>query len=173
MLATRELRGKVIEAFREAHLGKRLARIEGAGTDLCGELDILERREIGHEVVELEHETDVGAAVLDELALARLADVAAVDEYAARGRGIHAAEDVERGGLARTRGSEDDGQLAALDRETRPVERMDARTALAIGLDDVLEFDISHVPFPIWSDSLYCYPTVTSNGTPQRTLILF
>jgi len=50
------------------------------------------------------------------------------------------------------------GELAALDRKARAVERVDAGIALAVCLDDVFEFDISHRLIPIWSDNSLVLP---------------
>ena len=71
---------------------------------------------------------------------------------------IHAAQNVERRGLAGTRSTQNDGELAALDRKTRAVECVNAGVALAVCLDDVFEFDISHRSVPIWSDNSLVLP---------------
>ena len=132
--------------------------IERIGANLCRELDVFERRQVGDQIVELEDKADVGAAVFHELRLVSGAHIAPVHRYGAGGRRIHAAQNVERRGLAGTRSTQNDGELAALDRKARAVERVDAGIALAICFDDVFEFDIGHRLIPIWSDNSLVLP---------------
>ena len=112
--------GKLFQAVGEPHLGQGLCRVERARTDLARELDVLECGEVGDEVVELKDEAHVGAPVLNELGLAGMRDVAPIDPDGAGSEGVHAAEDVERGGLARARCAEDDGELAASTSKLAP-----------------------------------------------------
>ena len=113
-------------ALAQANLAKRLFGIERIGANLRRELDVFERRQVGDQIVELEDKADVGAAVLHELRLVGSAHVTPVHRHGAGGRRIHAAQNVERRGLAGTRSTQNDGELAALDRKACAVERMNA-----------------------------------------------
>ena len=158
LLAARKLRGEVGEALTQANLAKRLLGIERIGADLRRELDVFERRQVGDQIVELEDKADVGAAVFHELLLVSRTHVAPVHRYGAGGYRVHTAQDVERRGLAGTRGAQDNGELTALNGKARAVERMDTGVALAVCFDDVFEFDISHRLIPIWSDNSLVLP---------------
>ena len=96
LLAARKLRRKVSEAVAQANLMKRLLGIERIGANLCRELDVFERRQVGDQIVELEDKADVGASVFHELRLVSRAHVAPVHRHGAGSRRIHAAQDVER-----------------------------------------------------------------------------
>ena len=73
-----------------------------------------------------------------------MADVAPVNGDGTRGRGIHAAQDVERRGLACARSAQDNGKLAALDGKACAVKRMNLGLTRAVSLDDVGKLDICH-----------------------------
>src|SRR3546814_5896827 len=75
-----------------------------------------------HQVVELEHEADVVAAPLRQLAGAHAVDARAVDlDLAAAGR-VQAADQVEQGGLARTRGTHPRDEVALVRSEEHTSE---------------------------------------------------
>ena len=132
--------------------------IERIGANLRRKLDIFERRQVGDQIVELEDKADVGTAVFHELRLVGGAHVAPVHRHSAGGYRIHATQDVERRSLAGTRGAQNDGELATLDRKARAVECVNAGVALAVCFDDVFEFDIGHRSVPIWSDNSLVLP---------------
>ena len=67
--------------------------------------------------------------------------LAAVEEVAARGRAIEAAEDVHQRRLARARGAHDGDELAPLDDERHVVERVHLDVAEPVDLADVVEQD--------------------------------
>ena len=158
LLAARKLRRKVGEAFTQADLAKRLFGIERIGADLRREFDVLKRRQVRDQIVELKDKADIGATVFHKLCLVGGAHIAPVHRHSAGGRRVHTAQDVERRGLAGTRSTQNDGELAALDRKARAVERMNAGVALAVCFDDVFEFDIGHRSVPIWSDNSLVLP---------------
>lgn len=112
--------------------------------DLRREFDVLERREIGDQIVELENEADVVAAVGDQVVVVEVGDVTAAHHHGAARRGVHAAQNVERGRLARARLAQDHAQLAFVSGEARAVERADRRIPSRIFLDDAIELDVCH-----------------------------
>ena len=69
LLAAGKLRREVVQAVPQPHLPKHRGRIERLLANLAGQLHVLKRGEVLHEVVELEHEADVIAAVVRELFL--------------------------------------------------------------------------------------------------------
>src|SRR3546814_18034074 len=98
-------------------------RISDWSSDVCSS-DLL-RGEHRHQVVELEHEADVVAAPLRELPGAHLIDARAVDfDLAAAGR-VQAADQVEQGGLARTRGTHQRDEVALVDVPVQAVQHGD------------------------------------------------
>ena len=132
--------------------------IERIGADLRREFDVLKRRQVRDQIVELKDKADVSATVFHKLSLVGRAHVTPVHRHGARSCRVHAAQNVEGRGLAGTRSTQNDGELAALDRKARAVERVDAGIALAVCLDDVFEFDIGHRLIPIWSDNSLVLP---------------
>src|SRR3546814_8914276 len=86
------------------------------------------------QVVELEHEADVLAAPLRQLAGAHAVDARAVDlDLAAAGR-VQAADQVEQGGLARTRGTHQRDEVALVDVQVQAVQHGDLLRAALVGL---------------------------------------
>src|SRR5690606_24131757 len=101
LLAAGELGGAVVLALGETDEGEGLGGGEGVGGDLGDEGDVLARGEGGDEVVELEDEADVGAAVGGERGVVVAGEVVVEEADGAGGGDVEAAEDVEQGGLAR------------------------------------------------------------------------
>ena len=101
---------------------------------ICAASSTFQRGEVGNQVVELEDKADVGAAVRDKLPFVCMADIAPVNGDGTRGRGIHAAQDVERRGLACARSAQDNGKLAALDGKACAVKRMNLGLTRAVSL---------------------------------------
>ena len=61
------------------------------------------RREHGHQIVKLENETDVARAPRGEGAVGQLINSFSGDDHRAFGRPVKAADQIQQGGLARTR----------------------------------------------------------------------
>ena len=78
LLAAGKLRREVVHAMRKAHLRKHLRRIKRIRADLAGKLNVLERRKVLNQVIELEHEADIQTAVLRELTFGESADLAPI-----------------------------------------------------------------------------------------------
>ena len=144
LLSARKLGGEVCHAVLEADLGERLGGIERVRAHLRRKLDVFKGGEVGHQVVELEDEADVGAAVFNKVRLACMGNVASVHHQLAGGRGIHASQDVEGSGLAGAGSAQDDRKLAALYLKRGPIECMDEGLARTVCLYDVAEFYIGH-----------------------------
>ena len=130
--------------MRKAHFGEHLGGIKGISADLACELDVLERRQVLHEVVKLEHEADVVTAVIRELLLVERAHLAPVEHNRARRAGIHAAEHVQKRGLTRARWTNYDDELAFLDGERHTVDGGDLNFAHLIDFADIAELDKRH-----------------------------
>ena len=71
LLAARELRGKVVEPMVEADHPEGLLRRHRVLDDLGDERHVLARRQARDQVVELEHEADVRAAIFGQLRVVR------------------------------------------------------------------------------------------------------
>ncbi len=101
---------------REQLLGARAGRSSrGPLLQQHDELDVLLRRQHGDQVVGLEDEADVMEPEADELGRLMAADVLAGHLDAPGRRGCRARRQVEQRGLARTRGTDDRGELGFLD----------------------------------------------------------
>src|SRR5690606_16706124 len=90
--------------------------------DLGDELDVLERSEAGHEIVELEDEADVIATIAGQLILARAGQQMIEETHFARSGDIETADKVEESRFARPRGAEDDDKLAGSRRKIDGIE---------------------------------------------------
>ncbi len=139
LFTPRELGGEAHEPFAQPDLFEYLPRVEGVFANFYGELDVFKCREVGHEVIELEDEADVVAAVLGETLPVEGGYVAAVEKYLAGGGAIHAAEEIEEGGLARARGAEHDDEFPLFEGEGDVFECVDADIAEGILFADIFE----------------------------------
>ena len=144
LLPTRELRGEVVHAPRQADLVEHLGGGERILADLTGELHVLECGEILDQVVELEDEPDVVTTVLGQLAPPHRAHERAIQADVATRARVHAAQHVEDRGLARAGRSHDDHELATLYGEAHAVDGMDLDVTHLIGLANVGELDEGH-----------------------------
>ncbi len=144
LLATRQLRRKIIHTVSEPHVRQRLHRIHGIGHDLRGQFHVLPGRQIGDQIVELEHETDVRTPIGRQLLGRIVRDVPPVDDDPALGIGVHTAQNVEHRRLARTRSAQNDRQLTLLDAETHIIVRNDGRGTHLITLGTMHHLDIRH-----------------------------
>ena len=127
--------------------------IERIGADLSCKFHVFERCQVRDQIVELKDKAHIGTTVLNKLRLAGGAHIAPVHHHGAGGRRVHAAQNVECRGFTGARSAQDNGKLATLNGKARAVERVNTGIALAIGFDNVFEFDIGHRLIPIWSDN--------------------
>ena len=84
LLAARELRGEVVHAMREPHLGQHVGRLKRIAANLARELHVFERGKVLNQVIELENEADVVTAVIGELLFVELVDARAVEHNGTR-----------------------------------------------------------------------------------------
>lgn len=79
----------------KSHIDQRLHWIGRVLDEFGGEFHVLLGGEVGHQIVELKHESDVVAPVIGQLLRVEVRDVDAVDDDLAFGIRVHAAQDVE------------------------------------------------------------------------------
>ena len=118
--------------------------VQGIAADLGGQLHVLQGGQVLHQVVELEHEADVVAAVGGELLGVVIADPGAVHGDGAPRAGVHAPQHVEHRGLARPGGTHDDGELPLVHGEIHPVHRLDRHLAHPVLFLHVLKGYVAH-----------------------------
>ena len=105
------------------------------------QLDVLLRGQGGHEVVELEHETDVLAAPVRELAVAEAVDALAFYlDLATAGR-VQPPDQVEQGGLAGARGPHQGDEIATRYFQVQTMQHGDLLGAALVGLAEVADGD--------------------------------
>ena len=97
-----------------------------------------------HQVVKLEDEADVVPPVGGELAGAVIAHPRAVHRDDAAGAGVHAAQHIQHGGLARAGGAHNDGELALFHHEIHAVHSVDDDLAHSIFFFHVFEGYVTH-----------------------------
>ena len=98
------------------------------------QLHVLQGRQVLDQVVELEHEAHVIAPVGGELLFIEGRDPLAVQVHLPLGRSVHAAQDVQDGGLPRTGGADDDTELPLLNLEVHIVQGRNLHLACLIHL---------------------------------------
>jgi len=106
-----------------------------------GDFDVAHGREGGEKVEALEDEADFGPAHTGALGVGEFGEVGSVDEDRAGGGSGKTAEDVEEGGLAGARGTDDGDELAGGDGEVDIAEGRDLQFAGTVGLAQVLRED--------------------------------
>ena len=106
------------------------------------DLDILLDGEVGHEVVELEDEAELAAAVLAEILARKRSELAVADRDRAAVGALEAADEIEEGRLARARGAEHNADLAAVHGGGDAVEHLDAGFTVAVVLGEVLDDEV-------------------------------
>ena len=132
LLAAGELAGRVALAVAESEQVQRRARPlgprRGAGRPGGGveqrQRDVLERARAREQVEALEDEADALAAEARAIRLVEPGDVDALEEVAAAGRPVEAAEDRHQRRLARARGAHDGDELARFDGEADAAQRV-------------------------------------------------
>src|SRR5207237_9166820 len=148
LLATRELAGLMSRPVAEGHRPERgqcspLASVAHPRVDE-GHLDVVERAGARDQVERLEDEPDLAVSDDCQLVFVELADVHPVEEVAAAGWQVQAADDVHEGALARAGGTHDGDELAVLDAEVDPLQGLHPHVAHPVDLGDA--FDLDHQP---------------------------
>ena len=144
LLAAGELTGEILHSVAQTHVPEHLLRVQGIGADLVGQLHILQSGQVAHQIVKLEHKAHILPAVLGELPLVQGGDLPSVQPDGSGGQGVHAAQDVQQGGLARAGGADDDHQFALFHGEAGIVEGMDGHLAHVIGFGNIFKFNERH-----------------------------
>ena len=115
LFAAGKLCREVVFAVRQAHLIQHGVGIQRVAADLGGQLHIFPRGQVLHEVIKLEHEAHIIAAVSGQPLFIKAADLLAVQQDGALVAGIHASQHIQHGGFARTGRAEDYAELPLLD----------------------------------------------------------
>jgi len=105
-----------------------LVSSSGSSTFFCGQHR--------HQVVELEHEADVAAAPVRELAAVHAVQALAFDLDLARRRRVEAADEIEQRGLARARRPHQRDEVALGDVEVDAVQHFDLLRSALVGLGE-------------------------------------
>ena len=79
--------------------------------------DVLDGRELGEQLVELEHKPQMAVAEIAQLLRGQGGDINAVDHDASRVRTVEGADDLKQRGLTGSRGADDTDDLTAVDME--------------------------------------------------------
>ena len=106
------------------------------------DLDVFLDGEIGHQVVELEDKAQLAAAILAQVGGLEHREVAAVHHDGAAVGILQAADQVEKGRLARARGPQHDADLAAVDGRVDAIEYRQARITVAVVFLEPFDLDI-------------------------------
>ena len=157
----RSLRGEILHPLAEADLPQDLVGRQRILAQLACDLHVFQCRHIGQQIVKLEHEPDLVAAVGRQALAAVVRHVLAREQHMAGGKPVHAAEDVQERGLARAGLADDDADLPLVDRKRRVLQRLNAHVSHLIGLTDMVKYNkILHASAPhffCFLNSILCH----------------
>jgi hypothetical protein len=142
-LAARELRRPVLEPRAEAELAERVGgarpRLDrGDAADAQRHGDVVERRELGQEMVELVDEAEMAIAPFALRGRVEGREVASAEVDVALSRRLEAAEQMQQRALARSRRADDGERLAASHLEVDALEHVDVDSRRAAALGEAL-----------------------------------
>jgi hypothetical protein len=111
------------------------------------EFDILEGRENGNEMIELENVADVTGAPLGETGPGEAGHIVSVDDKVTGGGSVDPGDEIEEGGLSRTGWPHEGEELTAGDFQAEFLQGCDEVGSLLEGLGEVSDLDeaIGHV----------------------------
>ena len=133
--------GKWSTPLAQPDHAQRLGGRHRLGGDVGDELDVLARGQAGNQVVELEHEADMLAAVLRQLALVGRGEIViAIADGSRRGH-VEAAEDVQQRRLAAARRPEHDDELGLKEVEIDAAQRVHVDLAHVVDLGQAACFE--------------------------------
>ncbi len=146
LLAARELARAVVQAVAEADLFEQGG---GLGLDLAQRLalndaghgHVLDRGELGQEVVKLEDEPDGLVAQRGEARAAERGGGLAVEKDGTAGGQVEGADAVQERRLAGARGADDGDELALVDVERDAPQDLERAPIVVVRLVDVFDFD--------------------------------
>ena len=134
LLAARDLARELVAMLVKAQRTQQVVDIERVFGQVRRDLDVFLDGEIGHQVVELEDKAQLTAAILAQVGRLEHREVAAVHHDGAAVSILQAADQVEKGRLARARGTQHDADLAAVDGRVDAIEYRQARITVAVVL---------------------------------------
>src|SRR5918993_4346816 len=108
------------------------------------QLDVLECREHGNEVVELEDEPDAAAAPLRELPFRERPEVGARHDHLAARRPVDPRNQIEERRLAGTGGPHEGDELSFRHLQAQPIEHHDVLAVALVDLSHLLHVDCGH-----------------------------
>ena len=124
------------QRFQQVVHGKRIAR------QVLAHLDVLGDRQVGHEVVELEDETELAAAVFHQIVRLEAGDGRVAHADRARIGRLQPAHDVEERRFARARRTEQHAYFALVQLHVYALQHLDARLVFAVSLAQAVHFQI-------------------------------
>ena len=153
--ATRQFGRRVLQAVSKAdltqhHRGARFRLGFRQPPDEQRHGDVLERAELGQQMVKLIHETEVAVAQDPALRVVDRRQIVPHQLDAATARGIESAQQVQQRALARTRRTDDRHPFGDLDFEIDPQQNRDVGVALAENLAQALagQYRLTHSARP-------------------------
>lgn len=146
LLAAGKLRRMMHGTFGEADAFERLLGARHAlrrrNSSVQGrQLDVFKRGRAREQVELLKDEADLAIANMSQFDLAQLGHVCAIEEIAAFGRAIQAAENIHQCGLARAGSAHDGDEFAAHDFQRDAAESVHLNLAEIVSLVDAIESD--------------------------------
>ena len=126
----------------KAQRTQQVVDIERLFGQVCRDLDVFLDGEVGHQIIELEHEAQLAASVFAQVGRLEHREVTAVHHDGTAVGILQAADQVEKGRLARARGPQHDADLAAVDGRVDAIEYRQARITVAVMLFEILNLDI-------------------------------
>ena len=139
-LSAGEFVGLVVGPLGEIHeleqfFGAPLSLAMGCAGNVGWNHDVLDGRELGQQLVELEYETEMTVAEVGQFLLREGSGVDAVDTYGAAVGPVEGADDLQQGGLAGSTGADNADNFAFGDVQVNAFEYLQGAEALGDILD--------------------------------------
>ena len=149
-LASGKLSGLVIDPRPKAHLRQKLAGLPVragfvSSLNQGGHGHVLERGELGQQVVALKDEPDGSISKFGQLSVVHVEHRTPVEPHLAGRRHVQRSQDVEEGALAGSRCADQRHQLALADRQGDAAQHVDALSVQEVALEDVVDLEQSHL----------------------------
>jgi len=147
LLAAGELGRKIPGPATEAHHIQRLGRRYGIAAKLGCDFHILQRRQVGNQIVKLKHKAHIMAAIAGHFKAGHMGNIPAVKENLALGNGIHAPKHIQKGGFSRAGGAQQHHKLSLFHLKRHSVQRPHLSLAGTVDFLHIFKFNICHCLF--------------------------
>ena len=140
LLPTRYLMGELLAMLPQAQRVQKRLHGQGVVGEVLADFDVLLHGQVAHQVVELEDEAQLAAAVFHKVAVSQAGKLGAIDADGPGIRRLQTAHQVEEGRLAAAGRAQQNANLALSDGGGDVAQHFEARFAFAVVLAQAFDF---------------------------------